>query len=310
MTTIRSFWDAIRPVTRQQRFLWWAGTALVLSGVVHTGIAVADGPWAGAVSWRKPAVFGTSFGMLLWSVAWVLRQLPDRRWGWVPTGIIGVTSVIEVALITVQRWRGVPSHFNAATPTDEAIWDVMAQSVFLLVAGLVVLLVWALFGFRGRPAARVAVLVGLLLVLAGGAIGGSMAGVGEDVVDATGHVPEELLFGAAGSAKLAHALGIHGLQVLGLLAVGLELGGRRGRVAALAGAAGYTALFAAVTVTAYAGEPWISPTPAIGLLGGVGAALFVVVAALVLRGLRARAGAPGTAEARGGAETRSSAVMR
>ena len=118
----REVWLAVRPISRQQRFVWWCGTLLTVSGIAHAVVAVIDGgAWWGPVSWRKPTVFGLSFGILLWSVAWIMRQLPVRRWGWLPVGVLGTTSVVEVALITVQRWRGVPSHFNAATPFDAAV---------------------------------------------------------------------------------------------------------------------------------------------------------------------------------------------
>src|SRR5689334_4242628 len=125
----RRVWLAVRPVTGPQRFLWWCGTVLLVSGAVHAVVAAVDGgAWWGAVSWRKPVVFGMSFGLLLWSAVWVMRHLRVRRWGWLPAGLLGTASVIEVALITMQRWRGVPSHFNAATTVDATVWSVMAST--------------------------------------------------------------------------------------------------------------------------------------------------------------------------------------
>jgi len=62
-TVLRQVWLAVRPVTGQQRFLWWRGTLLLASGAVHAVVAVVDGgAWWGAVSWRKPVVFWMSFG--------------------------------------------------------------------------------------------------------------------------------------------------------------------------------------------------------------------------------------------------------
>src|SRR3712207_6877491 len=91
----------------QQRFLWWCGALMLASGAVHAVVAVVDGgPWWGAVTWRKPVIFGVSFGILAWSAVWVLRQLPVRRWGWVPVGLLGGASMIELLAITMQRWRG------------------------------------------------------------------------------------------------------------------------------------------------------------------------------------------------------------
>src|SRR2546430_2699313 len=62
---LRQVWLAVRPITGQQRFLWWCGTLLLASGAVHAVVAAVDwAPWWGAVSWRKPVVFGMSLGIL------------------------------------------------------------------------------------------------------------------------------------------------------------------------------------------------------------------------------------------------------
>jgi hypothetical protein len=148
---LRQVWLAVRPVTAQQRFLWWCGTLLLASGAVHAVIAAVDwAPWWGAVSWRKPAVFGMSLGILAWSAVWVMRQLPVRRWGWLPAGLLGGGSVIEVVLITMQRWRGEASHFNYKTGFDTAVWSVMSKTIIFVVLAVAVLLVWSLLRFQGR----------------------------------------------------------------------------------------------------------------------------------------------------------------
>jgi hypothetical protein len=279
---VMRFWVEIRPVNAQQRFLAWCGSLLLASALVHAVVAAADGgSWWGPVSWRKPVDFALSVGVLLWSVAWILRQLPRTRWAWVPVGMLGGSSVFEVALVTMQRWRGVPSHFNHATPFDDAVFGAMGASVMVLVASVAVFLVWSLVGVRGEPGARIAAVVGLTGVLAAGAIGRDMIVAGEAVVTATGQVPGELVFGADGSAKLAHALGLHGLQVLILLTIGLALGSRPARVRrnlVALGAVGFGVLFASVTATAYAGRAWTAPTPAMALLGVAG--LVAVAAAM------------------------------
>jgi len=276
------FWAEIRPVNAQQRFLAWCGSLLLASGLLHAVVAVVDGgSWWGPVSWRKPVDFALSFGLLLWSVAWILRQLTRARWAWVPVGLLGGAAVFEVALITMQRWRGVPSHFNHSTPFDDAVFGGMGMSVVAVVVAVAVLLVWSLLRVRGPAGSRIAAVAGLVGVLAAGVIGRDMVDAGEAVVTATGQVPGELVFGAAGSAKLAHALGLHGLQVLILLTIGLALGPRpatvRRNLVAL-GAIGYGALFAAVTATAYAGRAWLQPTPEMAVLGAAGLAAVVTAA--------------------------------
>lgn len=284
--------EAVRPRGRFQWVLWWAGTLLVASGLLHLVVAAVDGgSWWGPVSWRKPVVFGLSMGLLLWSLVWVLRQQAERWWARVPAGLVGACLVVEVALITMQRWRGVPSHFNAATGFDGAVWSVIGVTIMLLTLGVVWSLVASLARFRGTAASRIAVLGGLAAVLVAGAIGADMAEIGEAAVEATGQVPPgEILFGVAGSAKLAHAVGLHAIQVLAAVAVLLDVAASRGRLSSRAAKAtmltavvGYAALFGAITATAYAGRAPFTPTPATGALLVAGAVL------LCAAGLRAAA---------------------
>jgi hypothetical protein len=182
----------------------------------------------------------------------------------------------------------VPSHFNAATGFDAAIWSIMGMTIIATVVPVLVLLVWSSVQFRGAAPTRVAVLVGLLAVLAAGAIGKDMAAAGETVVEPTGQVPFHIVFGAAGTPKLAHALGMQGLQVLGLLAIGLELGRlpARGRIRLmLLAAAGYVAVFAAVTVTAYAGRAWTTPTLPVAAVAAAGTVGLLFAGAVTARNL-------------------------
>jgi hypothetical protein len=287
---LRQVWLAVRPITAQQRFLWWCGTLMLASGAVHAVVAVVDwAPWWGAVSWRKPVVFGMSFGLLAWSAVWVMRQLPVRRWGWIPVGLLAGGSIVELIAITMQRWRGEPSHFNYHTSFDAAVWGVMSKAIIIVALALAVLLVWSLVQFRGTPAARIAVVAGLSAMMVSGYIGMDMAALGEAAAAATGHAPATILFGAGGSAKLAHALGMHGLQVLGVLAIGLGLRSASTRtqvgVMVLA-AAGYAVVFAAVIATAYAGRAWISPAWPLGLLTLAGVVAVLAASAVVAGRLR------------------------
>jgi hypothetical protein len=282
---LRQVWLAVRPITAQQRFLWWCGTLLLASGAVHGVVAAVDwAPWWGAVSWRKPVVFGMSLGMLAWSAVWVMRQLPVRRWGWLPAGLLAGGSIVELIAIAMQRWRGEASHFNYRTSFDAAVWGVMSKAIIIVALALAVLLVWSLVQFRGTPAARIAVVAGLSAMMVSGYIGYDMAALGEAAAAATGHAPASIVFGAAGSAKLAHALGMHGLQVLGVLAVGLGLRPLPARTqigVMTVATAGYASVFAAVIATAYAGHAWISPTRPLALLTLAGFVALLAASAVV-----------------------------
>lgn len=281
----RHLWGRTRPRTAQQRFLFLTGSLLLASGIIHAVIAagalVSGDDWLGPLSWRKPVVFGLSFGMLSLTAAWVLRLLPRRRWGWIPAGLLGGFSVIEVAAITLQKWRGEPSHFNTETDIDAIVFTVMAVSVLLVVVSLVILLGWAALQFRGNVGERIAVIVGLVSLIAAGYIGNDIISAGEAHLARTGVIPYEVVFGADGSAKLSHFVGMHLIQFLAVVAV---FAAERQRLALVGLASvGSIAVFTSVSMTAYSGDSWLAPAPEIGALGLIGAVLALAALSISLR---------------------------
>ncbi len=113
---------------RVERAGFLIGAVLIGSGLFHLGLfAVDGGPWHGPVSWRKPATFGLSFGLTLIAVVWVSAYLPLRpRWRRLLLGVFAIDCVVEVAGITLQAWRHVPSHVNRETPFDSAVSNALA----------------------------------------------------------------------------------------------------------------------------------------------------------------------------------------
>jgi hypothetical protein len=67
------------------------------------------------VSWRKPVTFGLAFGLALATLSWVSAVM---AWARPAPGCLRRRRVAEVRVITVQAWRGVPSHFNTGTSPD------------------------------------------------------------------------------------------------------------------------------------------------------------------------------------------------
>jgi hypothetical protein len=155
----------------------------------------------------------------------------------------------------------------------------MGISVGTLTLGLLVVAGWAGFRLRGRPSALMGFATGLGLLLFASALGTDLISRGMAVVEATGSVPTGLLIGAAGSGKLAHAAGIHGLQVLIALELLLEVKGvasapriRRMTLASV----GYVVGTLAITAHAYTGRSMLEPTPL--LLAAIGISIASLVA--------------------------------
>jgi hypothetical protein len=122
--------------TSYQSFLYAVGVLLLASGLVHGVVFLVDGGgWDGPLSWRKPILFGFSFGITVLSLGWVLSFCPggagwagcspDPRGGQRRRGLVDHHAALA----------GVPSHFNEATALDAAV--VTAMGVMVAVAALV-----------------------------------------------------------------------------------------------------------------------------------------------------------------------------
>ena len=195
-------------VPLHQRAAYYCGGLLVLSGLFHGLVYVVDGgPWEGPVSWRKPVVFGLSFGITLVTLAWMLGFLrPRKAAAWVVLGVLIVASVGEVALVSMQKWRGVPSHFNEDTAFDGMVFSVMGMLVALIVLMTVVMAVWSFFRVDASASLALAIRSGLVLLVS------QMVGV--QMIVEGGNT-----FGANGALKMPHALTLHAIQMLPALAL-------------------------------------------------------------------------------------------
>ncbi|MDQ3155764.1 MAG: hypothetical protein M3Q98_03430 [Actinomycetota bacterium] len=270
-----------RPTASYQRFAYVCGALLIVSGLVHGVVFFVDGgPWKGPVSWRKPIVFGLSFGITLVTLTWIMSFLrPRRATGWIVLGVFSVASLGEVFLISMQKWRGVASHFNEETAFDESVFSMMGLLVALV--GLVTVFV-AIRSFvpMDAPASLAwAIRTGLVLMLVSQAVGVQMIAKGGNT------------FGAAGALKVPHALTLHAVQVLPALALGLPLSSsterRRVEVVAL-GATGYACLIASTMVQTYDGRRPLDLGVLAGILVLIGLGLLATSALIALRRLAAR----------------------
>jgi hypothetical protein len=205
-------------VRRIERICYLVGAALVVSGILHLGVAAVDSrPWFGPLSWRKPVTFGVSFGITLIAITWVTSYLRlSTRARTVLLGVFAADCIVEVAGITVQAWRHVPSHLNNETPFDAVIAYGLAAGGAVLI---IVLGCFAVVALRGRvdgpPAMQLALRAGFALLLAGLASGVAMIVRGEILIN-TGD--RSTAYDSAGFLKWFHAVTLHGVIVLPLLA--------------------------------------------------------------------------------------------
>jgi hypothetical protein len=233
------------------RHLWnraWAispiltvSTGVMLIGAAFTtaGLLLDPRQLVGEPVWLKPTKFYVSLAIYDATILYFLSFLSERRRFVRGVGtILSACGALEMVGITVQAARGVRSHFNAATPFDQAIFSMMGIVILVLWVTMVVLAVALLRAKLADRTLASALRMGLVIGLVGAGLGQFMVvpraeqiaamKAGGQQVEAGAHTfggkdggPGLPLVGwstTAGDMRPAHFLGLHGMQVLPVLA--------------------------------------------------------------------------------------------
>lgn len=189
---------------------------LLTSGCVHLALFASLGSsWHGPVSLRKPTLFGISGGLTIWSIVWLMTQLRPKKNDRLLANSIAVGLFIEVALITLQFWRGLASHFNHTTPIDAAV-ELSMLGLILYVTAAICYLTFRTFQLRTiEPAMALAIRGGMLLLALSCGLGILTTVLGEVSVAAGG---SSELWGVAGVLKFPHGVALHAIQLLPVVA--------------------------------------------------------------------------------------------
>lgn len=261
---------AFLPVTTWLRVLHRANPVLAWAGWLHVALLLLalvlltfdHRLVTGLPVWVKPLKFALSGLLYLWTLGWLLADLPAPASGAVRlvSAAAALSMVVEMACIYTQAARGTTSHYNGATGFDGLVFGLMG--VFILVNTLAT--IWAVYlvwHYQPHgPAGYVwGVRLGLLVFLVGSVLGGVMIRLGQHTVGAPDGGPGLPGLGwstRAGDLRLAHFLGMHALQALPLL--GWALSHWQPRHAGLLtwlGAAVYVAAVTALFLQAMRGVP-------------------------------------------------------
>lgn len=264
-------------------FAWGAAGFSGLTVLCAAAFALTDTMIEGRHAAEKPLKFALSFGVhlatLAFVAAWTLRRSPLFAAG--AAVIVGI-AFLEFALIGAQALRGIPSHFNVGTPLDSAIFTAMGVGVFIQ-AGAQLVCAWDLMArpgadmFRARAAG---------LALACGTFGAMTAlamiapseaqiaarAAGEGITaggrfvggDGSGAALPFLGWSLEhGDLRVAHFLGVHALQAVLVVALGLAAARvRRAALWLVAAAASYAGVTVVALVQALSGETFATAAPA------------------------------------------------
>ena len=200
----------------QDKTTRWIVGGLLLSGGLHLLLWYFSGQtWEGAVSLRKPALFGISGGLTVWSLIWVTTKLSPRVRDAFWSRVTAWSLLGEVGLITLQYWRGVPSHFNHSTVWNSVIERTMVLLILVVTWSITRLCLHSMRPMNASPTMALAIRSGMLLLWLSCLLGVGTSAIGQWNLH---HGQPYETWGKAGVLKFPHGIALHAIQLLPLCA--------------------------------------------------------------------------------------------
>ncbi len=253
------------PVTLLQQ-AWQFNRILTITMVFHAvliavgvfGLALDSRVILNAPLWAKTTKFAISITLYCGTLIWMLMQLKSRPRlaHFVATGT-GIIMLVEIAVILIQNiLRRVPAHYNTAGLLDVSLWSTMGTAIMAAWGISALAAIALLFEKIPNRVLGVAIRLGLFVSLIGMALAFMMTSPnvtqtaalesGQTLTMIGAHNVNALVDGQTrmipflgwnmdgGDLRIAHFIGLHGMQVIpliGLLALRLVQLSERRRIA-------------------------------------------------------------------------------
>lgn len=300
-------WSAAR---LHRPLLALALASAVFAVVCVVGLVVDPREILDQPAWAKPLKFALSIALYAVTLAWMIGLASRaRRLLSLLGGVVVVALLLEMVVIVGAVLSNTTSHFNVSTPLATAAWALMAVSIVVVWLVTVVVAVVLFRAPLGDPARSLAIRAGLVIGLIGMGLAFLMTSpTSEQLNDFQGVAGAHAVGVADGGAglpllgwsteggdlRVPHFIGMHALQALPLLVIGLELLARRVPVLrlgavrfrlVLTAAVGIAGLVAIVTWQALRGQSIVAPdTSTIAVSVGLVVALVAGVVVSLARG--------------------------
>jgi hypothetical protein len=173
--------------------------------------------------WIKPTKFALSIIFFSWTMGWIMYELKQKpRRIKIYSFLFALTIIAEMLIITLQAARGTTSHFNVFHSAFDAIlFAVMGMFITL---NLVVIILVCINFFTQKTTLPVyllwAIRLGLISIILASLEGFVMVRMLAHTVGAEDGGPGLPLVNwstIAGDLRIAHFLGMHGLQLFPIL---------------------------------------------------------------------------------------------
>ncbi len=201
-------------------------------GWLHIGLLVIflgllpfdDRLVTGVNPWVKPSKFAISIAIFSWTMAWILFYFNNKpRRIKTYSRLFAGTMLLEMAIITTQAARGTTSHFNVfSSPLNGILFVLMG--VFITMNLIVTIVLFIDFLRLRTTLAKPmlwAIRLGLFTMILASFEGFAMTSILSHTVGAADGGPGLPVVNwstIAGDLRVAHFLGMHGLQIFPLFA--------------------------------------------------------------------------------------------
>ncbi len=169
--------------------------------------------------WIKPMKFTFTLWLYSWTFAYILYELPNKRFAKISSLCIVIFMGLENGLIIMQAARGVASHFNQQTVFDGIIFSVMGLLIMLNTI-TVIAITYKFLKIAKADVFIWGVCIGLIIMILASIEGGYMASKLTHAVNAASNDKGLPFLGwskTGGDLRIAHFIGIHAFQVFILM---------------------------------------------------------------------------------------------
>jgi hypothetical protein len=191
--------------------------------------------------------------------------------------------VVEIVIIDLQAFRGTTSHFNIGTPTDAMLFGTMGTAIAIAWIGSAVIAAALFVQHFDNPVLAAALRCGIVLTVIGSASGVLMPGPTKAQLAESEQTGKLMLAGAHtvgapdggpglpgtgwstlfGDLRIPHFLGMHGVQIIPLIAwllLAMHIPESKAVMRIYVASASYLGLFGILLWQALRAEPLIRPS--------------------------------------------------
>ncbi|WP_419211614.1 hypothetical protein ACNR9Q_12810 [Maribacter sp. X9] len=196
---------------------------LILAIGCIVGLSLDDRTVMGINVWVKPLKFGLSGAIYIFTLGYLTTLYPfsERKKKWI-SNTVAWTLLLEILIIAIQAARGVQSHYNTSSTLDGLLFLAMG---ILIGINVLIMLLFIIESVRLKMSVskpmQWAIFFGWCILFFGSWVGGQMIsqlGHNVGIPDSGEGIPIVNWSSVAGDLRIAHFFGLHGLQLVPLVA--------------------------------------------------------------------------------------------